>query len=131
MSRMSHRWFLVAAVAATMICLMGLLAMGGMVTLASFRLDQNGQHFGATPFFCGLGALLAIGLFVLLLVGGSLFFRFRTWRAPGGAKGEGWAKHLHRHRGPMPPWCWGQEEAEEKTEETGSDPETGAAEAEG
>jgi hypothetical protein len=114
-----------------MICLMGLLAMGGMVTLASFRLDQNGQHFGATPLFCGLGTLLALGMFMLLLVGGSLFFRFRAWKAPGGPKGEGWGHHPHRHPGPMPPWCWGQEKAEEKAEEAGRDPGTGAAEAEG
>jgi hypothetical protein len=124
---MSHKWFLVVAVA-VLIVVMGLLSMGGLATLAFRGLDQTGPHFAA-PFLCGIGMFFTVGSFLMLLFGVGTFFRFRAWKMAGGPKSEGWARHWHRPHGPMPPWCRGWEEPSEEEAEK-AEPETGTGDAE-
>jgi hypothetical protein len=115
--------------------MMGRLAAGGDDgAIAPYALyGYPRSHFGLSPFLCGAG------LFVLLLVVMGQFFRFRAWKMvarEGWPKGGHWAKHWHRHHGPMPhgpmpPWCWGREEpSEEEAEKTEPNGDTGETEPE-
>jgi hypothetical protein len=100
------------------------------------------RHVTLAPLACGAG-LLILGLPLLLLVVGGLFFRRQTWKAAGGFCGPSRAWHWHRpfgpwrepseeemarmkawHKahGPMPPWCRGWEEpAEEQPDKPADD----------
>jgi hypothetical protein len=151
---MSKVRFLAVLLAALII--IGLLILGGLAIhrigwSQGYKVGQLavGIEGGATlpygPYgFRYSGLFLTIGLILLLLIVIGKFFRFWAWKMAGGPwmmagrpwmmahrpKGEHWARHWHRPHGPMPPWCWGWEEAsEEKAERAEPDMETGAAEA--
>ncbi len=93
------------------------------------------RHASVAPLACGAG-LLILGLPLVLLVLGGLFFRRRTWKAAGKPCGPSGAWHWHKpseeeiarmkawHKahGPVPPWCreW-EEPAEEGAEKPADD----------
>jgi hypothetical protein len=104
------------------------------------------RHATLGPLACGLG-LLILGVPLLLLCVGGLFFKRQAWKAAGGPHGPSKAWHWHRHRGPwaesgrepseeeiarmkawykahgpIPPWCgeW-EEPAEDQPDEPAKD----------
>jgi hypothetical protein len=110
------------------------------------QLVAGGQEASTVPYapygLSYLGLFLTVGLVLLLLLAtiGKLF-GFWAWKAIAGPwmmgggprrmararRHKHWARHWHRHHGPMPPWGW--EEPSEKDAEP--DAEADSAEAEG
>lgn len=144
---MSKNWFLVKALAALII--IGLLIMGGLAIhrigwAEGYRMAQlaAGDEGGATVPYAPYGfghprMFLTVGLLLLLLIVIGKAFRFWVWKMAWGPwmMGGPWmmaggpkARHWRRHHGPVPPWCWWDEEPSEETRERAEpDAETGGA----
>ena len=102
---------------------MGQLAAGGEGVAV---MPHAPYGFGHHP-----GLFITVGLLFLLLIVIGKFFRFCAWRMAGGPwmTSGAMARHWHRSRGPMPPWCWGWERpSEEKAEQAGPGAGSDAAE---
>ena len=95
-----------------------------------------GRHFFPSGYFC-MG-WIKIGMFFLLLAVIGKIFRWMFWgrmMMTGGpwamgahhhhrGKGRRWRHGHPRHRGPVPPWCWGDKEpSEEQAKEDQAEPD--------
>ena len=95
-----------------------------------------GRHYFHPGYF-GIGWIVKIGMFFLLLVVIGKIFRWMIW---GGVmmRGGPWAMGAHRHHhrrgrrggyrrgrhGPVPPWCWDYaESSEEQAEQDQAEPD--------
>ena len=124
---------LVALVIISFLALVGLLVMGGLIARSSAfpawhgsmitQPDEGGwvmpytTHGGRRPVLlpalCGMGLLFVIGLPLLLLVLGGIFFRRQRWLAAGRPWHDKPGAKSWQH-GPPPPWFWGREKPSEE-----------------
>ena len=139
---MLKKRFWVVPLAALII--VGLLILGGFAIQRiswsqGYRMGQlaaGGEGVAVVPHApYGLGyhpgLFFTVGLLFLLLIVMGKFFRFWAWKTAGGPwmMSGAMARHWHRPRGPMPPWCWGWERpSEEKAEQAGPGAGSDAAE---
>jgi len=112
-------------------------AQDGAVPQVPYGLGHyRGRHLGPVPSLHGVGLLFGVGFLVLALVAIGRFFHFWAWRKADspwataeGPTGGRWARHWHRHHGPMPFWCWGWGKPSEEKAEPEPDAEAGDTEA--